>query len=126
MTTPKHRGPPLSRLIAILAIVVTMPFSGMASAVQAQVCDFQGVTTAVALQGADCCGARHQPCGTQGQSCLDAASGCAQGGGQVQAIDRVCMLFAAIAPSRLSVVTPILTMISAAGPDGQWRPPRTL
>ena len=116
----------MTRLIAILAIVVTMPFSGIASAVQAQLCDSTGVASKVSVQSAGCCGERHQPCGTQGQNCLGAASGCAQGGGQVQAIDRVCMPFAALEPSRLSVVAPILTLISAAGLDGQWRPPRSL
>jgi len=121
-----HRSPPLSRLIAILAIVVTMPFSGMASAAQLQVCNPQSAASAAALQGAGCCGVHHPPCGTQGQSCPGAASGCAQGCGQAQAIDRTCMPFSAIDPSRLSATAPVTTLISATGPGGQWRPPRAL
>ena len=126
MATPKHRHPPLTRLIAVLAIVVTMPFSGMASAAQLQVCDSQSVASAAVLQGAGCCGEHHQPCGTQGKACPGTASGCAQGCGQVQTIDRACMPFAAMESSRLSALAPIATLISATGPDGQWRPPRTL
>jgi hypothetical protein len=126
VTTPKHRSPPLTRLIAVLAIVVTIPFSGMALAVQPQVRDSQGVASAVSLQSTSCCGEHHQPCGTQGKNCPGAASGCEQGCGQVQTIDRACMQFAAMEPSRLSAVAPVTTLISATGPAGQWRPPRTL
>lgn len=126
MTTWKHRSPPLTRLIAILAIVVTLPFSGMAAAVQAQLCDTQPVASAVTSKITSCCGERHLPCGTQGQSCTGTASGCAQSGGQVQAIDRACIAFAAMDSSLQSVFSPTVTLISAAGPDGQWRPPRSL
>jgi len=126
VTTPKHRSLQLTRLIAILAIVVTMPFSGLASAALLQVCDSQSVASTVALPSAGCCGVHHQPCGTQGNNCPGTASGCAQGCGQVQAIDRACMPFTAMEPSRLSAIAPVTTLISATGPDGQWRPPRAL
>ena len=124
MTTPNHPSPPLARLIAIMAIVVTMPFSGMASGAPLQVCDSRDVVSAVNQPSADCCGARHQPCGTQDQNCPGAASGCAQGCGQMQAIDGSCMPFSPMEPSRLSAIAPVTTLISATGPDGQWRPPR--
>lgn len=122
----KHRSPPLTRLIAILAIVVTMPFSGMASAALLQVCNPQSAASATVPQSAGCCGVHHQPCGTQGQNCPGAASGCAQGCGQAQAIDRTCIPFSAMDQSRLSATAPVTTLISATGPDGQWRPPRAL
>jgi len=109
-----------------MAIVVTMPFSGMASAAQLQVCDSQNVAGAAALQSAGCCGVHHQPCGTQGQNCPGAGSGCAQGCAQMQAIDRTGMPFISMEPSHLSAIAPVTTLISATGPDGQWRPPRAL
>lgn len=125
MTTSKRKLP-LSRLIAILAIVVTMPFSGMASAVQPLVCNSQSVASAASHQSAGCCGEQHQPCGTQGKSCPGTDSGCAQGCGQVPTIDHASMPCAAMKPSHLSAIAQVTTLISAAGPDGQWRPPRTL
>jgi len=121
VTTPKHRSPPLTRLIAVMAIVVTMPFSGIASAVQPQACDSQDVASAVTLQSADCCGAHHQPCGTRARTARGRPSGCAQGCGQMQAIDRTCMPFSSMEPSHLSAIAPVTTLISATGPDGQWR-----
>jgi hypothetical protein len=126
VTRPIHRSLPLTRLIAILAIVVTMPFSAMASAFQPVVCDSRSVASAVILQSTGCCAEHHQPCGTQGKNCPGTGSGCAQGCGQVQTIDRARMLFAALELPRLYAIGPVTTLISAAGPDGQWRPPRAL
>jgi len=116
----------LTRLIAILAIVVTMPFAGMASAARLQLCDSQDIASAAAHQSAGCCGVHHQPCGTHGNTCPGTASSCAQGCGQVQTIDRAFVIFAAMEPSHQSADALIKTLISATGPDGQWRPPRTL
>ena len=124
VSKPKHLTLPLTRRIAILAIVVAMPFSGMASAVQPQARDAQGAASAVSLQSSDCCGERHQPCGPQGKNCLGMTSGCAQGCGQVQTIDRACIPYTAMEPSRLSPIAPVATLVDATSPDGQWRPPR--
>jgi len=44
----------------------------------------------------------------------------------MQAIDRTGMPFISMEPSHLSAIAPVTTLISATGPDGQWRPPRAL
>ena len=114
------------RIVIFALAALVFGVSGMASAVQPLVCDSQGVASAETHQGAGCCGEQHQPCGTQGKSCPGTGNSCAQGCGQVQSIDRAWTPFAAVTPTHLSAIAPVTTLISATGPDGQWRPPRAL
>lgn len=122
---PFPRSRSLTRNIAILAIVATVPFSGMAPAAVLRGCDSQAAANAVAHQGAACCGEHQAPCDYQGKACPSTARGCASGSGHVQAIDRAYLRLTA-EPSHLLARAPVAPLISAAGPDGQWRPPRSL
>jgi hypothetical protein len=52
------------RLVAILAIVLTLPFSGMASYASVNPCTAIPSHSNAPVQAKDCCGERQVPCGT--------------------------------------------------------------
>jgi len=120
-----HESVLLIRLIAILSIVLTLPFSGLASAASVRPCGPTGLTSIGAQQGAACCGERRNPCDSQSKSCLGMTGSCAQGYGQVQAIDRAPIRLPALASARNRVGDPVARLLPTTVPNGQWRPPRT-
>lgn len=111
----------LIRLITILSIVLTLPLSGLVSAASARQCETTGFTSAVAQQGADCCGTQHKPCDSPSKDCLGMTCSL----GQLPAADHAAIRLPVLKLTRIGVSAPVATLLSAAPPDGQWRPPRT-
>jgi len=46
--------------------------------------------------------------------------------GQLPAADHAPIRLPVSELTRIHVSTPVATLLSATGPDGQWRPPRTV
>jgi hypothetical protein len=112
----------LIRLIATLSIVLTLPFSGLVSAASVRPCETTRLTSAVAQQGTDCCGMQHKPCGSTSKDCLGMTCSL----GQLPAADHAPIRLPVLELTHVRVGAPVATLLSATGPDGQWRPPRTV
>jgi hypothetical protein len=112
----------LIRLVAILSIVVTLPFSGLVSASSVRPCETTGLTSAVAQQGPDCCGGQHKPCGSASMNCLGMTCSL----GQLPAADHAPSRLPVLVVTSTRVSTPVAALLTATAPDGQWRPPRTV
>jgi hypothetical protein len=116
----KRESVPLIRLITILSIVLTLPFSGLVSAASVRPCDTTGYTSAGAQQGTDCCVMQHKPCGSLSKDCLGMTCSL----GQLPAADHAPIRLPVLELTSTRVSTAVATLLSATGPDGQWRPPR--
>jgi hypothetical protein len=113
------------RSVAVLAIALTLPFSGMASYASANPCTSGETTNAAATQGKDCCKERQAPCDTPTKGCPASSCNCAHGTGQAQALEQAHSSFLTTATTRIRVTSLVATVLTATSPDGQWRPPRS-
>jgi hypothetical protein len=113
------------RLIAILAIALTLPFAGMASYASVNPCSIQESSGAASMSEKGCCAERQLPCGTASKDCPASTCGCAQGGVQSQALEPTAAAVLTFATFAFLVSSPVATLLTATSPDGQWRPPRS-
>ena len=113
------------RLIAILAIALTLPFFGIASYASVNPCTAGESSGVAPMQAKDCCGERHAPCGTPEQNCPTSSCSCAHGCGQPQALDQAPAALPTTVTVSTHVPAPVATLLTATSPDGQWRPPRS-
>lgn len=112
------------RIVAILAVVLSLPFSGMAAYGSVNSCSTVASPARLAVQGMHCCGERHLPCGTPTSTCPAANCTCASGCVQAQAL--VCPPSQSLTATsiRIGATSSVATLLTATSPDGQWRPPR--
>jgi hypothetical protein len=119
----------LIRLLALIAVVLTLPLYGVAFAAPARLCAPHEAPSVSAETRGECCNAQahaQRSSTNTGADCLGAACHCATGCAQSQAFDRPALLMPVFLLTSDRAISRVATLMTADSPQGLWRPPRAL
>jgi len=118
------------RLLTIVAVVLALPVSGLATAAHIHACSAQGAAVDSVAMSVDCCphqgSDKNLPCEMpdKGSSCNQGKLG--HGCNLIQAIDRVELMSLPAVSATDTAVGSASTLPVSISPNGLWRPPRAI